>query len=441
MPENFNNLADMPPVPPTIPPVMPVAPMTPMPPTNVEGGHHSPKYAFFYLVSFATLHSIAFAVGAVIFSLIDKYLPDKVSIFSYFNGALVKGAISALIVATPLYYVSTILIRRGLLRNEVSLRIGVRRWLTYLLLFVTVMAMVGCLIVMINGLLDGELTSRFVFKTLTVFLIAGLVFIYYLYDVSRKVIIAGDPVVRAFFIGSLVLILAALVTSFFLVETPGQTRKKKIDAEIVQELSRIQDSVTEYVRQENALPKTLSDLSSLSGLSSYYKLTSEQLVNNNTGKPYIYNVVSSNINTGKYQLCTDFQTDSEKNKDIRDVGLYYDNSNFKYTVGYNCFDASVTFDSSIGSTGQGVPSIVSSNWSGCANLDTFGTCDKYCASIGKICRDTGLTSRGYVGWGTEAWGDETSCQYGLQGSGQLKCGEASDGGGARWKCNCELSNY
>ena len=43
----------------------------------------------------------------------------------------------------------------------------------------------GDLIALLNGLLSGELTTRFILKTLCVGLIAGTVFGYYLWSIHR----------------------------------------------------------------------------------------------------------------------------------------------------------------------------------------------------------------------------------------------------------------
>jgi hypothetical protein len=76
------------------------------------------------------------------------------------------------------------------------------------------------------------------------------------------------------------------------------------------------------------------------------------------------------------------------------------------------------------------------DWTSCVSLDEQLSCEKYCESIGKVCQDAGQTSRGYLGWGTEAWLNETDCSSGVKGIGQLKCSQLTDGRGVRWKCYC-----
>lgn len=77
-------------------------------------------------------------------------------------------------------------------------------------------------------------------------------------------------------------------------------------------------------------------------------------------------------------------------------------------------------------------------WSACVSLDNFDSCNAYCASIKKQCVDTkAITSRGYAGFGTEAWSDLETCQAGGLAGGQLKCEQNDSDRGTRWKCFCK----
>jgi hypothetical protein len=58
----------------------------------------------------------------------------------------------------------------------------VRRWLTYLTMFVAASILIGDVISLVYTVLGGELTVRFVLKVLTVGAIAGSVFGYYMWD-------------------------------------------------------------------------------------------------------------------------------------------------------------------------------------------------------------------------------------------------------------------
>jgi hypothetical protein len=59
----------------------------------------------------------------------------------------------------------------------------VRRWLTYVTLFVASTVMIGNVIGLVYNLLSGELTVRFILKMLTIAAIAGSAFTFYLRDI------------------------------------------------------------------------------------------------------------------------------------------------------------------------------------------------------------------------------------------------------------------
>ena len=67
-----------------------------------------------------------------------------------------------------------------------------RRWLTYLTLFVAAAVLIGGVTGPVYNLLGGELTVRFLLKALTVGSIAGAAFWYYLSDLRTDEREAGS---------------------------------------------------------------------------------------------------------------------------------------------------------------------------------------------------------------------------------------------------------
>ena len=97
----------------------------------------SAREAFVYLVLFATLYLVAFQSGAIAFALIERWVPDPVSGRSWdpWRSVLRWGA-SALLIGFPVYLFASRVIARSLARDPEKRNSGVRRWLTYLTLFV-----------------------------------------------------------------------------------------------------------------------------------------------------------------------------------------------------------------------------------------------------------------------------------------------------------------
>ena len=61
-----------------------------------------------------------------------------------------------------------------------------RRWLTYLTLFVAASILIGTMTGIVYNLLSGEITTRFVLRVLTVGAIVGSVFRYFLQDLRKE---------------------------------------------------------------------------------------------------------------------------------------------------------------------------------------------------------------------------------------------------------------
>jgi hypothetical protein len=148
----------------------------------------SAREAFLYLVLFATLYVSAYHLGSLLFDLINHALPDPAdSSFDYVSlGASMRMSVASLIVAFPVFLFVARLLGRELARTPVKRLSAVRRWLTYVTLFLAAGVVVGDLIAAVYNLLGGELTLRFALKVIVVGTIAGTVFAYYLLDLRRE---------------------------------------------------------------------------------------------------------------------------------------------------------------------------------------------------------------------------------------------------------------
>lgn len=152
----------------------------------------SARDAFLYLVVFSTLYMSAVNFGGLVFDLINRAFPDPVldAPGTYrASGQGMRWAISTLIVSFPVFLYVSRVVARDVARDPRKRASAVRRWLTYLTLFIAASVVIGDLIVLVNSALSGDLTIRFVLKVITAGLIAGLIFGYYLRDlrVDEKV--------------------------------------------------------------------------------------------------------------------------------------------------------------------------------------------------------------------------------------------------------------
>ena len=148
----------------------------------------SAREAFIYLVLFGTLYASAFHLGGLIFDIINLRFPDPAQEsenYSTYIRESMRWSISSLIVAFPVFLYLSWTTEREVMRDPVKRASKVRRWLTYLTLFASACALIGDVTTLVYNALGGELTIRLVLKVVTVGLIAGTAFVYYLRDLRQ----------------------------------------------------------------------------------------------------------------------------------------------------------------------------------------------------------------------------------------------------------------
>src|SRR5688572_20092081 len=145
----------------------------------------SARDAFLYLVLFSTLYMSALNFGGLVFDLINRVFPDPVldAPGSYRASAdIMRWKIATLIVSFPVFLFMSRVTSREIARDPRKRASAVRRWLTYLTLFIAASVIIGDVIVLVYNALGGDMTMRFVLKVLAAGLIAGLIFGHYLKD-------------------------------------------------------------------------------------------------------------------------------------------------------------------------------------------------------------------------------------------------------------------
>lgn len=146
----------------------------------------SAQEAFMYLVLFLTLYISAISVGTLFFQFTNLVLPDPLigpSASQSLN--MIRQATASLIIAYPVFMFMTINLRRAIAKDPEKRASKIRKWLTYITLFIAAGIIIGDLISLVFNLLKGDLTLRFALKVLSIGTIAGTIFGYYLWDLKR----------------------------------------------------------------------------------------------------------------------------------------------------------------------------------------------------------------------------------------------------------------
>jgi hypothetical protein len=290
---------------------------------NNMNNHNSAKYAFYYLLSLVALIFTALSVGMIAFGIIDKSVSDALS-YGSLDGQF-KFATSALFIAGPIFYLISYLINKGLRSGDLDKDSGVRRWLTYFIILVSSLIILGVFIGIMNSFLSGEVTTSFILRMLSMIVIAALVFSFYFYDIKRDNVKEKNIVVRIFFIATAVLVLAAFVSAWFFIESPKTARAKKLDQQLISNIYSLESAVNSYYEKTKMLPENSEQLKNNTDLF----LDAKSFVDSETGKSIDYKKTSDKT----FEFCAEFRTNS-----------FDDNSNRGYTgpvgknhkAGYQC---------------------------------------------------------------------------------------------------------
>ena len=264
-------------------------------------------------------------------------------------------AIAALIVGFPLYAMSLQLWFRKFKVDTGKVESKVTRWITYLVLLVASVTMVGDLIAILYMFLQGEVTVRFFLKGLTLFSIAGAVFGFYLLERKkvqyRKKV--SEKVFRIFGWVLFVDIAIGIALGFIVAGTPGLERMRTLDTERSSDLQSTARCIVSYTEKFEEFPSSLEDFKRSSDFS-YCDDTRDP----ETGGMYEYRVVrplvikENGLAVGEFELCADFALASEEysaqnNESVMSIkGEYLDTSDSKWythTAGRFCEIESVSF--------------------------------------------------------------------------------------------------
>lgn len=147
----------------------------------------SAREAFLHLVMFLTLYISAIGFGTLLFQFVNLRFPDPLASYYSYESVrnLLRMGTSSLVIAFPVFLWVTSLVRAAMKKDPEKRDSKIRRWLTYITLFIAAGIIIGDLIGLLNNVLGGELTMRFFLKALTVGGIAGAIFGYYLMDLKK----------------------------------------------------------------------------------------------------------------------------------------------------------------------------------------------------------------------------------------------------------------
>lgn len=289
---------------------------------------NTPRDVFLHLFAMVTLYWSAISVITLCWQYINYFFPDALHYNYGFSGSM-RFALASLFIVFPLFLLVSWILHKIYSKESTVRESKIRKWLIYLTLFITALVILGDLVFTVNTFLNGELTTRFILKALSVLAVAGVIFWHYLQDIR-----SSAPVVSAKYIAIVasVIILVMVIGAFFIVGSPMTARSLQFDQQRTYDLQNIQYQVVNYWQRKQVLPTNLADLTdSISG----YTAPNDP----ETNMPYEYIVKDATSLT--FQLCANFKLTSTANNPKTPVpAMYYEGApeNWSHSAGRVCFD-------------------------------------------------------------------------------------------------------
>ena len=271
---------------------------------------------------------------SLVFGLVDAYLPDPLT--SYYDPASgIRWSLATLTVVFPVFVWGSWFLAKDIAANAWKGELRIRKWLVYITLFAAAALVIGDLVSLLYNFLGGELSGRFLLKTLAVFAVGAAVFTYYLYDLRRSALIFS-PRMKVFVIAACLVVAAVVVTGFAVAGSPFRQRLVRFDQQKVSNLQTIQGKTVYFWQQKERLPQSLDELRDpISGFTAPRDPQS--------GAAYEYRATGAL----SFELCAEFNLSSKDALNVpKPEPLYYPypggvTENWDHAEGRACFARSI----------------------------------------------------------------------------------------------------
>jgi len=291
----------------------------------------TPKDVFLHLLNILTFYISVIGFITVNIQYINALFPDPLNFYFTSIATTIQWASSLLIIGFPVYLLTSWLLAKDIAGNPPKREMKLRKWLLYFTLFISAVTVIVDLIIFVYNFLGGDLTIKFALKVFVVLFVAAAVFGYYIWELRRKETASKTPKTLAWILS--LVVVASIVSGFFIVGTPGDQRRMKFDEQRINHLQELQGQIINFWQQKGTLPENLDQLeNSLSGF--------EVRKDPKTEEPYGYSVKSEFV----FELCANFETSTSDSKygPMRQKSYYpyYDamGQNWEHDQGRKCFE-------------------------------------------------------------------------------------------------------
>ncbi|MFZ2072133.1 MAG: DUF5671 domain-containing protein [Minisyncoccia bacterium] len=259
-------------------------------------------YAFLSLGVFVSLIVSVTSFLNLAFEILDKKFPDVLNATyqygyasSQFESA--RTFLAMLIIMFPAFLILAYFWKKKEKKGLGEYDEVMRKWLSYIIIFLSILIVVVDLIVLVRYFVSGEITIRFILKVAIAISGAKMVLNYFISEVWNFKWKKFFKITATYF--SMAMVLVLIIWSFFVIGSPFKQRQLQLDDRRVQDLQSIQWQVINYWQQKEKLPESINNLKDpISG----YSLPVDPEFQK--GKNYEYALIDKN--KLKFELCATF---------------------------------------------------------------------------------------------------------------------------------------
>ena len=294
---------------------------------NVMSGvvRTSAKDFFLNLGAIVALYTVVISLLNLLFTIINNVYPQITNSYYYVGSQSISWPVAVLIIFFPIFIFLMWLLEKNYVVEPEKKNLPVRRWLTYITLFIAGIVLAGDLVMVIYYFIDGQdLTAGFLLKALSVLVVTTAVFLYYISEQKGRVNSSNR---KMWAIGAGIIVIGSIVWGFSVLGSPRTQRLYKYDAQKVNDLSMLSNAVESYYYRTNALPDSLNQLTQVD----YYFNT----VDPQSQAPYEYQKTGANT----YRVCAEFNLAERTAQSM--ARPMYNGGAWPHEAGRQCFDRTI----------------------------------------------------------------------------------------------------
>ena len=183
----------------------------------------SAKDFFIHLGAMIALYTTAISLVNMLFTVIDKAYPP-ISQYNYYSSYSISFPVASMIIMFPIFILLMWLLEKSYIAEPEKRQNGLKKWLTYITLFISGLIVAGDLITLVYYFLDGQnLTTGFILKSLSVFAVALGIFMYFITDVRDRLTHTSRVVWR---VVAGVVVIGSIILGFSIIGKGGIGSKK-----------------------------------------------------------------------------------------------------------------------------------------------------------------------------------------------------------------------